>query len=70
MKVQVLKLKCVNLGSKETFFTRQQKNVTCQINTDTNLYYTTTIPEITGKTKFVTGKKKCKRESLVYFIKV
>jgi hypothetical protein len=31
------------LASKETFFTRQQKNVTCQINTDTNLYYTTTI---------------------------
>ena len=23
-------------------------------------------PDITGKTKFVTGKKKCKRESLVY----
>jgi hypothetical protein len=27
-------------------------------------------PDITGKTEFVTGKKKCKRESLVYFIKV
>ena len=29
------------LTSKETFFTRQQKHVTCQINKDTNLYYTT-----------------------------
>ena len=26
------------LASKETFFTRQQKHVTCQINKDTNLY--------------------------------
>ena len=31
------------LASKETFFTRQQKNVTCQINKDTNSYYTTPI---------------------------
>jgi hypothetical protein len=31
------------LASKETFFTRQQKHVTCQINKDTNLYYTTPI---------------------------
>jgi hypothetical protein len=29
--------------SKETCFTRQQKNVTCQINKDTNWYYTTPI---------------------------
>jgi hypothetical protein len=29
--------------SKETFFTHQQKHVTCQINKDTNLYYTTPI---------------------------
>ena len=28
-------------SNKETFFTRQQKHVTCQINKDTNLYYTT-----------------------------
>jgi hypothetical protein len=28
------------LASKETFFNRQQKHVTCQINKDTNLYYT------------------------------
>ena len=31
------------LASKETFFTRQEKHVTCQINKDTNLYYTTPI---------------------------
>ena len=31
------------LASKETFFTCQQKNVTCQINKDTNMYYTTPI---------------------------
>jgi hypothetical protein len=29
------------LASKETFFTCQQKYVTCQINKDTNSYYTT-----------------------------
>jgi hypothetical protein len=29
------------LASKETFFTHQQKHVTCQINKDTNSYYTT-----------------------------
>jgi hypothetical protein len=31
------------LASKETFFTRQQKHVTCQINKDTNSYHTTSI---------------------------
>ena len=31
------------LASKEKFFTRQQKNVTCQVNKDTNSYYTTPI---------------------------
>ena len=31
------------LASKETFFTRQQKYVTCQINKDTNSYYITSI---------------------------
>ena len=31
------------LASKETFFTHKQKNVTCQINKDTNWYYTTSI---------------------------
>jgi hypothetical protein len=31
------------LVSKETFFTRQQKYVTCQINKDTNSYYITSI---------------------------
>jgi hypothetical protein len=31
------------LASKETFFTHQQKHVTCQINKDTNVYYTTPI---------------------------
>ena len=31
------------LASKETFFTHQQKHVTCQIKKDTNLYYTTPI---------------------------
>jgi hypothetical protein len=30
-------------SSKETIFTRQQKYVTCQINKDTNSYYTTPI---------------------------
>jgi hypothetical protein len=31
------------LASKETFFTRQQKNVTYKINKNTNSYYTTPI---------------------------
>jgi len=31
------------LASKETYFTRQQKYVTCHINKDTNSYYTTPI---------------------------
>jgi hypothetical protein len=31
------------LASKETFCTRQQKYVTCQINKDTNSYYITSI---------------------------
>ena len=31
------------LASKETFFTRQQNYITCQINKDTNWYYTTPI---------------------------
>jgi hypothetical protein len=31
------------LAGKETFFTHQQKNVTCQINKDINSYYTTPI---------------------------
>jgi hypothetical protein len=30
-------------SSKETIFTRQQKYVICQINKDTNSYYTTPI---------------------------
>ena len=32
------------LASKETFFTRHQKHVTCQINKDTNLYYMYATP--------------------------
>ena len=31
------------MASKETFFTCQQKYVTCHINKDTNSYYTTPI---------------------------
>jgi hypothetical protein len=31
----------LDLASKETFFTCQQKNVICQINKYTNPYYTT-----------------------------
>jgi hypothetical protein len=69
MKVQVLKLKCVNSMMSES-----QEFLWLIYDSSNNVMYCDVCrkagPEITGKTKFVTGKKKCKRESLVYFIKV
>jgi len=65
MKVQVLKLKCVNStmsGSPKFLWLiyDSSKNIMyCDVRRKAG-------PDITGKTKFVTRKKKIKRESLVY----
>jgi len=65
MKVQVLKLKCVNstMSGKLSFL--------CLIyDSSNNVMYCDVCrkagPDITGKTEFVTGKEKLKRESLDY----
>ena len=65
MKVQVLKLKCVN-----STMSGSQEFLWLIYDSSNNVIYCDVCgkagPDITGKTEFIIGKTKFKRESLVY----